>query len=48
MKYETYVFIADLHALNFIQNADELRSLSHELILDYLGIGLDPEKVTFF
>jgi tryptophanyl-tRNA synthetase len=47
-EYDTHVFIADLHALNFIQDGDKLRELSHELILDYLGIGLDPEKVIFF
>ncbi len=47
-EYDSYLFIADLHALNFIQNGATLRSLSHDLILDYLGIGLDPEKITFF
>jgi tryptophanyl-tRNA synthetase len=46
--YESYVFIADLHALNSIQDAQQMRELSHELILDYLAIGLDPEKVTFY
>lgn len=47
-EYDSYLFIADLHALNFIQNAGTLKSLSYDLILDYLGIGLDPEKITFF
>lgn len=47
-QYETIIFIADLHALNFIQNKDEMQKLSHDLILDYLGIGLDPEKVLLF
>lgn len=47
-EYETIVFIADLHALNFIQDQKELQRLSHDLILDYLGIGLDPEKVLLF
>ena len=47
-QYETFVFIADLHALNFIQDRNMMRSLSHELVLDYLGIGLDPAKVVLF
>lgn len=47
-KYETFVFIADLHALNFIQDQKEMQRLSHDLILDYLGIGLDSEKVLLF
>lgn len=46
--YQTYVFIADLHALNSIQNADMMRTYSHDLILDYLAIGLDPKKVVFY
>lgn len=47
-EYQTYIFIADLHALNVIQNAKELKSLTNDLILDYLGIGLDAEKVIFY
>ncbi len=46
--YDAYLFIADLHALNFIQDAKTLKQLSYDLILDYLGAGLDPEKVVFF
>lgn len=47
-EYETFVFLADLHALNFIQNKDEMKQLSYDLVLDYLGIGLDPAKITLF
>ena len=47
-QYETFVFIADLHALNFIQNKQEMHELSYNLVLDYLGMGLDPAKVTLF
>ncbi|MBP9701749.1 MAG: tryptophan--tRNA ligase [Candidatus Pacebacteria bacterium] len=46
--YEMYVMIADYHALNLIQNKDEMLSQTEEMIKDYLAIGLDPEKVTFF
>lgn len=45
---ELYIFVADYHALNSIQDADVLRSHIHEIVLDYIAIGLDPEKVTIF
>jgi tryptophanyl-tRNA synthetase len=47
-KYETFVFIADLHALNFIQDREEMHKLTRELILDYLGIGLDPKHCIIY
>ena len=46
--HDTFVFIADLHALNTVQNKETMQHLSHDLVLDYLAIGLDPEKVTLF
>ncbi|MFZ4500216.1 MAG: tryptophan--tRNA ligase [Minisyncoccia bacterium] len=46
--HEAFIFIADLHALNFIQDAEAMRALSYDLVLDYLAIGLDPKKVTLF
>lgn len=47
-KYDTYIMIADYHALTSIHDAKLLRELTHELVLTYLGIGLDPEKITLF
>jgi tryptophanyl-tRNA synthetase len=47
-QYETYIMIADYHALTSIHDAKLLRELTHELVLTYLGIGLDPEKITLF
>jgi len=47
-EYESYIFIADYHALNFIQNKEEMRRNIIDVLLDYLAIGLDPEKVTLF
>ncbi len=47
-SYETFIMIADYHALNFIQNKDEMRENIYNLALDYLGIGLDPEKIVLF
>jgi len=44
-----YVFIADSQALtdNF-DNPEKVRSNVLEVMLDYLAVGLDPNKVTFF
>jgi len=47
-KHQSYIFIADYHALNFVQNAEEMRRLTHELTLTYLACGLDPEEVVLF
>ncbi len=46
--YESYIFIADLHALNSVSDAATMRTFTHELVLDYLAIGLDPAKVVLF
>ena len=46
--FESYIFIADYHALNFIQNKDEMHKIIIDVLLDYLAIGLDPKKVTIF
>jgi len=44
-----YVFLADAQALtdNF-DNPDKVRNSILEVALDYLSVGLDPEKITFF
>lgn len=47
-QYHCHLFIADYHALNFIQNAEEMRQNTIDLALDYLAIGLDPEKSLIF
>lgn len=47
-EYQCFCMIADYHALNLVQNATEMRELTEGLILDYLAIGLDPEKVILF
>lgn len=46
--YESYIFIADLHALTTIQNKEELAQNTLDVALDYLAIGLDPKKVTLY
>jgi tryptophanyl-tRNA synthetase len=46
--YETYVMIADYHALTSVHDAKKLKEMTHELVLTYLGIGLDPDNVVLF
>jgi len=47
-KYRTFIFVADYHALNTVQNAQEMRQRTRELAMAYLAVGLDPKKVVFF
>ncbi len=47
-KYETYYFIADLHALTTVKDKETLENNIREVILDYLALGLDPQKCVFF
>lgn len=47
-SYESLVFVADYHALNFIQNPAEMDQRSLEIAAAYMAAGLDPEKVTIF
>jgi tryptophanyl-tRNA synthetase len=43
-----YFFIADYHALNLIQDAEQMRKLSLDVVIDFLAIGLDPKKSIIF
>ncbi|MFC1705963.1 tryptophan--tRNA ligase [Planctomycetota bacterium] len=45
---EGYYFIADLHALTSIRDADLLRELSLDVALDFLALGLDPDRAVLF
>ena len=45
---ELYVFIVDLHALTSVQDRDRLRSGTLEAAADFLALGLDPERCTFW
>lgn len=46
--HEAYYFLADLHALTTIRDAARLRRYTREAALDYLALGLDPERAVFF
>lgn len=47
-EHDGYVFIADYHAMHSLRNPKEMSENIRGVLLDYLAIGLDPEKVTFF
>ncbi len=45
---ECFFFIADFHALTTIQHGSALQENVRAVALDYLALGLDPEKAAFF
>ncbi|MFA7685306.1 MAG: tryptophan--tRNA ligase [Candidatus Gracilibacteria bacterium] len=46
--FEAFLFIADLHALTTVKDADKMRSQTYDLAVSYLALGLDPNKTVFF
>jgi len=47
-KYETYIFVADLHALTTVQNREEMQENIFNTVVAYLACGLDSEKVVLY
>ena len=47
-KYRPFIFVADYHALNTMQDADEMRRRTRELVMAYMAVGLDPKVVVLF
>ena len=48
-KYDTFVFIADYHALTtHFKETENIQSNTIGLMKTYLSLGLDPKKVTFY
>lgn len=48
-EYETFIPLVDLHALTtHFDKTDDLKGNIKSLVLEYLAVGLNPEKVTFF
>lgn len=45
-RYDAIYGIVDLHALTTIHDGDTLRSLTHDMVLDLLAVGLDPARCT--
>ena len=50
-QYDCYFIVADLHMLTTKpqkEHIDALRENIHEMVLDYLAVGIDPEKSTIY
>jgi len=47
-NFECFLFIADLHALTTVKDAEKMRSQTYDLAVSYLALGLDPKKTVFF
>lgn len=47
-NYESYIFIANMHAITIPQDSEELKSNTRNLIALYLACGIDPNKNIIF
>ncbi len=47
-KYRPFIFVADYHALNSVQDAEEMRRRTREVVMAYLAVGLDPKDAVLF
>ena len=47
-RSEAFLFIVDYHALTTLRDADALRRYTLDAALDYLALGLDPERASLF
>ena len=43
-RYDAIYAIVDLHALTTVHDGARLRELSHDMVLDLLAVGLDPQR----
>ncbi len=47
-EFESFLIIVDYHALTSLKNPNELKENIWSVALDYLAVGIDPEKATIF
>ncbi|HTE19172.1 MAG TPA: tryptophan--tRNA ligase [Armatimonadota bacterium] len=47
-EQESFLFIADLHALTTVRDGERLRELVHQVAATWLALGLDPRRAVFF
>ncbi len=47
-EYESYIFLADYHALTTVRDGDDLRKQTLEAVASYIACGLDISKATLF
>ena len=43
-EYEAIYAIVDYHAMTTVHDGQRMRELTHEMVLDLLAVGLDPER----
>jgi tryptophanyl-tRNA synthetase len=47
-EFESMLMVADYHALTSLKNPAELKKNTLDVVLDYLGAGLDPKEAVIF
>ena len=47
-EYESFYCVVDLHALTTLENTATLKEDVHNMVLDWLAAGIDPEKSVIF
>lgn len=47
-EFDSYLFVADMHAITIPKNPEELHNNIRSLVALYLACGIDPEKNTIF
>ena len=47
-EYETFLFVADYHALTTVQDPKILKSLTKDAVLDFLACGINPEYTCLY
>tara|TARA_R100001143_G_C3361331_1_gene136764 strand:+ start:68298 stop:69290 length:993 start_codon:yes stop_codon:yes gene_type:complete len=45
---DAFYFLANYHSLTSVSDGEKLNQFTRDVVLDYLALGLDPEKCTFF
>ena len=45
---DAFYFLANYHSLTSVTDGEKLNQFTRDVVLDYLALGLDPEKCTFF
>ncbi len=47
-QYESFLMVADYHALTSLKNPEELRQNIFNTVRDYLAVGVDPDRAVIF
>lgn len=47
-SYESFLMVADYHALTTLREPETLRENIYNIVKDYLAVGVDPQKLTLF